>query len=39
LQIGRQKEQRMKTGIIHSVGVGYIFINEGVMIREGREGD
>jgi len=26
----------MKTGgIIHSVGVGYMYINEGVVIREG----
>jgi len=27
----------MKTAIIHSVGVGYMNINEGVVIREGRE--
>jgi len=37
LQIGRQKKQRMETGIIHSVSVGYMYINEGVVIREGRE--
>jgi len=27
----------MKTGIIHSGGVGYMYINEGVAIRKGRE--
>jgi len=27
----------MKTGIIHSVGVGYMYINEGVVIQESRE--
>jgi len=37
LQIGRQKEQRMKTGIIHSVGLGYMYINEGGVTREGGE--
>jgi len=37
LQIGRQNKQRMKTGIIYCVGVGYMYINEGVVIREGRE--
>jgi len=27
----------MKTGIIHSVSVGYMYIKKGVVIREGRE--